>query len=84
MHATVKWAEGLQFIGESGSGHPVVLDSPDNNKGISPMEMLLLGVGECSAFDVIMILEKPRQKMLDCRWKWMENVLKNPRGCSQK
>ena len=48
------------------------------------MEMLLLGVGECSAFDVIMILEKPRQKMLDCRWKWMENVLKNPRGCSQK
>ena len=67
MHATVKWAEGLQFIGESGSGHPVVLDSPDNNKGISPMEMLLLGVGGCSAFDVIMILEKPRQKMLDCR-----------------
>ena len=67
MHATVKWAEGLQFIGESGSGHPVVLDSPDNNKGISPMEMLLLGVGGCSAFDVIMILEKTRQKMLDCR-----------------
>jgi putative redox protein len=43
MHATVKWVEGLQFIGEPGSGHPVVLDSPDNNKGISPMEMLLLG-----------------------------------------
>ena len=43
MHATVKWVEGLQFIGEPGSGHSVVLDSPDNNKGVSPMEMLLLG-----------------------------------------
>lgn len=59
------------FIGESGSGHTVVMDGPENaggrNVGIRPMEMLLLGVGGCSAFDVISILKKSRQQVTDCR-----------------
>jgi putative redox protein len=59
------------FIGESGSGHSVVMDgAPDHggrNLGVRPMEMLLLGLGGCSAFDVIGMLQKSRQQVVDCR-----------------
>ena len=62
---------GRAFVGESGSGHAVVMDGPPDaggrNIGVRPMEMLLLGVGGCSAYDVISILEKSRQKVRDCR-----------------
>lgn len=71
MQATVKWVDGAMFVGESGSGHSVVMDGPADhggrNMGVRPMEMLLLGLGGCSTFDVISILEKSRQKISDCK-----------------
>jgi len=71
MQATVRWQEAAQFVGESGSGHSVVMDGPPDhggrNAGVRPMEMLLLGLGGCSAFDVMNILSKSRQVVSDCR-----------------
>lgn len=71
MQATVKWVDGAMFLGESGSGHSVVMDGPPDhggrNMGVRPMEMLLLGLGGCSSFDVMSILQKARQKVTDCR-----------------
>tara|TARA_R100001509_G_scaffold164354_2_gene141613 strand:+ start:656 stop:1051 length:396 start_codon:yes stop_codon:yes gene_type:complete len=59
------------FLGESGSGHSVVMDGPPDlggrNLGPRPMEMLLLGVGGCSSFDVMSMLQKSRQQVVDCR-----------------
>ena len=70
MRCRVKWLDNMTFVGESGSGHAVVMDgAPEHggrDMGIRPMEMLLLGVGGCTAFDVVMILNKSRQKMVDC------------------
>lgn len=71
MKATIKWVDGAMFLAESGSGHCVVMDGPDDaggrNMGVRPMEMLLLGVGGCSSFDVINILKKGRQQVTDCQ-----------------
>jgi putative redox protein len=71
MQATVKWVDGAMFLGESGSGHTVVMDGPPDhggrNMGVRPMEMLLLGLGGCASFDVISILQKSRQQVRDCR-----------------
>lgn len=71
MQATVKWVDGMMFLGESGSGHTVVMDgAPDHggrNMGFRPMEMLLLGMGGCSSFDVVQILQKGRNDLVDCR-----------------
>ena len=71
MKATVKWTDGAMFVGESGSGHSVVMDGPEDlggrNLGPRPMEMLLLGTGGCSAYDVMSMLRKARQKVVDCR-----------------
>ena len=70
MKARVKWVEGVTFVGESGSGHAVVMDGPPEHGGrdlgIRPMEMLLLGMGGCTAFDVLHILKKARQPVTDC------------------
>lgn len=59
----------MSFVGESGSGHSVVMDgSPDHggrNLGIRPMEMVLIGMGGCTAFDVALMLQKSRQKVVD-------------------
>ena len=70
MKARVKWVEEATFLGESASGHAVVMDGPPDsggrNLGIRPMEMLLLGMGGCTAFDVVMILKKARQPVSDC------------------
>ena len=70
MRARIKWAGDVAFIGESGSGHAIVLDgAPDHggrNIGMRPMEALLIGVGACSAFDVVTILRKGRQRVTDC------------------
>jgi len=69
MHARVKWLDHMSFVGESGSGHSVVLDgSPEHrgrNLGVRPMEMLLIGLGGCTAFDVVLMLQKSRQKVVD-------------------
>jgi len=70
MKCRVKWLEHMTFVGESGSGHAVVMDgAPEHggrNLGVRPMEMLLLGLGGCTAFDVVMILKKSRQDIVDC------------------
>ena len=70
MKARVKWVEEATFLGESASGHAVVMDGPPEsggrNLGIRPMEMILLGMGGCTAFDVVMILKKARQPVTDC------------------
>ena len=71
MKATVKWVDNAMFLGESGSGHSVVMDGPEDhggrNMGVRPMEMILLGLGGCASFDVMSILQKTRQKVSDCR-----------------
>ena len=60
----VKWAGDLKFVGTGGSGHSVVIDG-DKKSGLSPMELLLLGTGGCACIDVVMILKKARQKVID-------------------
>jgi putative redox protein len=71
MKAVVKWVDGAMFLGESGSGHSVVMDGPPEsggrNLGIRPMEMLLIGMGGCSSFDVLSMLRKSRQEVTDCQ-----------------
>lgn len=70
MKARVKWLDNMSFVGESGSGHSVVMDGPPElggrNLGVRPMEMLLLGLGGCSSFDVVLILQKSKQQVIDC------------------
>lgn len=70
MKARIKWVQDATFMGESGSGHAVVMDGPPEhggrNLGIRPMEMLLVGMGGCTSFDVVSILKKSRQPVLDC------------------
>ena len=70
MKVRVKWVEDVNFIGESETGHAVILDgAPENggrNIGMRPMEMLLIGMGACTAFDVVTILKKSRQPIVDC------------------
>jgi putative redox protein len=71
MKATVKWLDHMSFVGESGSGHSVVMDgAPDDggrNMGVRPMEMVLLGMGGCTAFDLVLILQRQRQAIADCQ-----------------
>ncbi len=70
MKARIKWIEGVLMLGESDSGHAVVMDGPEEhggrNLGIRPMEMLLLGMGGCTEFDVIHILSKGRHQVDLC------------------
>ncbi|MFK7160570.1 OsmC family protein [Marinospirillum sp. MEB164] len=70
MQVKVKWVDGVQFVAESGTGHSVVLDGPEasggRNTGPRPMEMLLMGLGGCSSYDVVTILQKSRQQLVDC------------------
>ena len=70
MKCRVKWLDHMSFVGESGSGHSVVMDgAPDaggRNLGVRPLEMLLLGLGGCTTFDVVSILRKSRQQLVDC------------------
>lgn len=70
MKASVKWIDNVTFLAESESGHTVVIDGPESsggrNIGIRPMELVLLGVGGCTSFDVMTILQKARQDVSDC------------------
>jgi putative redox protein len=70
MKARIKWIEGVAMLGESGSGHAVVMDGPPEfggrNLGVRPMELLLIGMGGCTQFDVLLILRKARQPVSDC------------------
>lgn len=71
MKATIQWQGNVAFLGTSGSGHEILMDgAPDQggqNQGARPMEMVLLGLGGCSAFDVVTILRKARQDITDCQ-----------------
>jgi putative redox protein len=73
LQATVKWIGDAAFVGESGSGHAVVMDGPADhggrNIGPRPMEMLLIGLGACSSVDVVGILRKARQNVIHCEVK---------------
>ena len=61
---TIRWAGGLQFVGTAGSGQSLVIDG-DKEAGMSPMEMLLLAAGACAAIDLVTILKKGRQQVMD-------------------
>ncbi|SMN00447.1 OsmC/Ohr family protein [uncultured Candidatus Thioglobus sp.] len=68
---TVRWIDGMMMVGESASGHAVVMDGPETmggkNLGIRPMEMLLLGMGGCTTVDVVSTLKKMRENVRDCQ-----------------
>jgi putative redox protein len=66
MRARVKWVEGLTFLGESASGHQILMDGNAGEKSPSPMEMLLMSAGGCSAIDVVSILQKGRHDVRHC------------------
>ena len=70
MNIKVSWAGEALFIGESTTGHKLLMDGPPEgggrNLGPRPMEMLLLGTGSCSCYDVISILKKSRQNVVRC------------------
>lgn len=70
MKARVKWLDGVTMVGEASSGHALVMDGPPDhggrNLGVRPMEMLLLGMGGCTEFDVLLILRKARQEVTGC------------------
>lgn len=70
MEARVRWLDGASFVAETGSGHAIVIDGPPDiggrNIGPRPMELILLGVGSCSNVDVIHILKRARQNVVDC------------------
>lgn len=73
METQIKWAGNAAFIGRASSGHTVVMDGPaeggGRNLGPRPMEMLILGMGACSTYDVVSILKKSRQDITDCEIK---------------
>lgn len=70
MKAKVTWGGDAKYIAESETGHTVVMDGPPDhggkNQGARPMEMMLMGMGGCSSFDVVHILKKSRQDVTDC------------------
>ena len=70
MKMRIKWNDIVSFLGETESGHTVLMDgAPEvggRNLGLRPMEMVLMGAGGCIASDVVMILKKSRQDIIDC------------------
>jgi putative redox protein len=70
MHAELTWRGQVQFTATTGSGHTLEIDGPPDaggaNRGPRPMELVLVGLGGCSAFDVVTILGKSRQDIADC------------------
>ncbi|MDH5649851.1 MAG: OsmC family protein [Gammaproteobacteria bacterium] len=70
MKVRIEWAGDASFIGETGSGHKIVMDGPPDhgghNRGARPMETVLVGMGGCTAFDVMHILKKSRQAVSAC------------------
>ena len=67
LSATLNWVQDRQFIGANGSGHHLLVDgNPDSNTGPTPMELVLLGMGGCTSYDVVHILSKSRQNVTNC------------------
>lgn len=67
MRAEVAWVDGMKFVGQSDSGHQIVMDGANPGEGPSPMEMVLMAIGGCSCIDVVSILEKGRQAVTGCK-----------------
>ena len=71
MNISVKWIDGMLMVGQSDSGHAIVMDGPPEiggeNLGVRPMEMLLLGMTGCTVIDVISTLKKMREDVVDCQ-----------------
>lgn len=88
MKARIQWAGEAMFLGESGSGHVVVMDGPPEsggrNLGVRPMEMLLLGLGGCSNFDVVSILKSRVRPLKVARLFWRPNAPLKTQRCSPK
>ena len=82
MNIKVSWAGEALFIGESTTGHKLLMDGPPegggHDLGPRPMEMLLLGTGSCSCYDVIHILKKSRQDVIKCE---VENGIYDVYNC---
>ncbi|MGB1198982.1 MAG: OsmC family protein [Thalassotalea sp.] len=66
MKAQVKWIAEEKFIGTSESGHSVIFDANGGEHAPSPLENILLSLGCCSSVDVVSILKKCRQNVIDC------------------
>ena len=70
MNATIRWSGAVRFEAEAGSGATVTTDGPPESGGLGagprPMELVLMGVGACSSYDVVHILRKGRQDIVDC------------------
>jgi len=85
MKAEIRWLGDAEFQGTSGSGHQVIMDGPQEfggkNKGVRPMEMLLLGLGGCSSFELVHILKKSRQQISDCEVEiHADRAMSDPKG----
>ncbi len=65
--AKIKYTDGMQFVGEAGSGHAIVMDTDPEfggaNTGLRPTELLLIGVGGCSGMDIVSVLKKKKQHL---------------------
>jgi putative redox protein len=70
MRAKIQWIDNVHFEATADSGHTVLLDGPADsggqNRGCRPMELVLMGLGGCASFDVVNILRKSRQKVVNC------------------
>ncbi|MEZ5560708.1 MAG: OsmC family protein [Pseudomonadales bacterium] len=70
MHAKIQWRDKVHFVASADSGHEIPLDGPPDgggeNRGSRPMELLLMGLGGCTSYDVVKILTKSRQQVVDC------------------
>jgi putative redox protein len=73
MECTVRWHDGMSFIAETGSGHLVAMDGAPEGGGRNlaprPMEILLVGAGGCTSYDVVLILKRGRQEITGCQVK---------------
>jgi putative redox protein len=65
IQAHLKWTDDLQFVARVGNGPAIILDSSEGGSGVSPMQMVLIGVAGCTAIDVIMIMKKKRANIVD-------------------
>lgn len=63
IKAELKWTDGMQFVARTDNGPAVVMDTPENQSGASPMEMMLMGTAGCTAMDVVSILQKKRAQL---------------------
>ena len=82
MQAEVRWLGKRSFLARSGSGHGIVIDVTEaaggENLGPSPMELVLLGLGGCTGFDIVDMLEKMRERVRGCRITLEAERAENP------